>query len=107
DAVFGKVDLGAAFGKAGHTPAALAVDRVAERRIEVRQRHLAAKGSSYRSDRGDNPAVELGVGHLLADLATGDALFEELGIVEPLRDVLARRGDAKLAGHLHRRHPFL
>src|SRR5438132_6665756 len=106
-AVLGEVDLGAALGEAGDPAVALAADRVALRRVEVRQHHLAAKGGSHRSDRGDDLAVELGVGHLLQRLAARDRLLEDFRIVERLPDALAWRGDAKFAGHLHRVRPFL
>src|SRR5882724_894786 len=106
-AILGEVDLGTALGEAGDPTAALAADLIALRRVEVRQCHLATKGGFHRSDRGDDLAVELGVGHLFERLAAGDRLLENFRIVECLPNALARRRDAKFAGHLHRLCPFL
>src|SRR5215472_16349014 len=102
-----EIDLGAALGKPGSATAALTADRVALRRVEIGQDNLAAEGRLHRPDRGEHPGGELGVRHLLDRLATGNSLFEDLRIVEPLPYALAGSGDAMFARHLHRHYPFL
>src|SRR5713226_2667573 len=96
-ALFLERDGGAALGEAGD----LAGARIARRRIEVGERDLAREARLHRPDLGDDLGGELGVGDFFDGLASGNALLQRLGVVEPLPDALARGGDAALASHFH------
>ncbi len=61
-AILVEVHLGAAFRKAGDAARAFAGDRVALRRVEIRQGHLAREIGLYRPDLREDLGGELGVG---------------------------------------------
>src|SRR5215472_7235868 len=74
-AVLGEVDLGAALGKAGDAAAPLARDRVALRRVEIRQRHLAREIGLHRADLRKDLGGEFGVRDLFDRLTTGNTFL--------------------------------
>ncbi len=100
-AIWLKVDLGAAAGKAGGPALAFAGDLVAVGRIEVAERYFAVEAGLHRADAGGHPGHELRIRGFLQFLAAGDALLQDLGIVQGLPHGLARGGNAELACHVH------
>jgi hypothetical protein len=96
-----QLDLGAALGEAGDAALALAADLVAVGRVEVGERHLAAEVRADRAHPGLDLGGHLGVREFLDLLAAGDALLEDIGIVERAPHRLARGGDLIFAGQVH------
>src|SRR6185437_5303575 len=100
-AVVAQIDCGAALGEAGCAAAAFARNLVAVRRIEIAERHLAAKARADRPDLRANLAVEFGVGNALERFAAGNALLHDRRVVERAPNLVARCGDPILTGHVH------
>ena len=100
-AVIDQMHRRAALGEAGGAAGALAADLVAVGRIEIGQRDLAGEMRRDGTDLGRDLRRHLGVGELHDLLAAGDALLQDLGVVERCPDLAARRSEAVLAGHVH------
>ena len=100
-ALFDQPDVRAALGETGGAPLALAGNRVALRRVEVGQHHVAVEFGPDRADLGHDDRCEFPVGHLVERLASWQRSLQRRWIVQRRPYPLARRGDAVLAGHVH------
>ena len=101
-AVLAQAHDGAAARITGAASLALAGDAVAVRRVNVRQGYRAGELCGNRSHLQDRECGHLRVGPLDELLATGNAGAQHVRIVEGSPDLVARRGDALLARHVHR-----